>query len=121
MSTEIPVTNPKGQTVGHIVIENGKAELRKKVNRLRHMLRRPAGWATDEVHIQLLRATLHQWNMTPYQGFIVLTDDSGVVWRASLQQFFENGFVIDRRFGVQRVLPEGQWQQIDKRQQELHI
>jgi len=116
---EIPITNPRGTVVGNIVIEANRAELRKKVNRSRGMLRRPPGWATDTVHLEALAYHAKDFQV-PYENcWVVLTDDAGTMWSASLEQFSKQGFTITRGFGDQRVLPQSAWAQTTKVQKRL--
>ena len=108
------VRNNKGTLVGEIIAEPNKVYLIKKVIRSKHMLHKPPAWATDHDHlIELLNMAVSQQSVTgvePDDAKIILEDDQQVRWEATVDQFYTRGFLIDRGFGPQQVLPEQHWQ-----------
>ena len=88
------VYNAQGRVIGHVTPDGW---LEKHVDPAKHMLRKPAGWATDEGHLSL-----------PIRGLRLLCPD-GTRYEASLELFRRHGISIERGFGRQVVLPLGFW------------
>ena len=104
------VYNDAGQLVGNITVQDGQACLFKQVVRYKHMLKVPPGWATDVTHLSELMIFASDEGLDPDKALIILTDEQLVRWVATVQQFMEKGFIIERGFGPQRVLPEAEWE-----------
>lgn len=93
-------TNPQGQVVGRLV----SGWLVKRVRSGRHQLRQPPAWCVDLAHLDELEAA--------GAVGVLLIDEAGTEWRATLRAFRKFGLVINRGHGVQVALPLAHWRTI---------
>lgn len=99
------VYSTDGRVIG--TIEAGV--FHKNVNKDIHMLTSPPGWATDSVSFDKY--------VVPNCHTIMLTEEvEGVTYTTSVELFRAHRFVINRRFGLQYVLPLKWWSKKDSRQ-----
>ena len=85
-----------GRLVG--AIERGILTKRVKIA---NQLRVPPAWALDVDHIEALRDA--------GGSTVLLTDDSGEVWSATLEDFDRKAITLNRGFGRQLALPLAHW------------
>jgi hypothetical protein len=89
--------NARGQCAG--ILRDGW--LVKRVDTRRHQLRKPPAWAIDLSHLDRLQAI---------GGCgVLLVDETGTEWRATVQAFHCYGVPIDRGHGPQIALPLARW------------
>jgi len=103
----VPVYSANGKLVGNFERDASGLEwlVKRGLDPQRHQLEKPRAWCTDDLHREQLR------DRGGY-GVKLITID-GMVWTASLQTFDRHGFIIDRGFGVQVVLPLFHWHKED--------
>ncbi len=89
--------NARGQAVG--ALRDGW--LTKHVNSSIHQLRKPPAWCIDREHLDRLEAM--------GATGVLLIDETGTEWRATVQAFRRGGITIDRGHGVQVALPLARW------------
>jgi len=95
----IPVYREDGRVVGQVI----DGSLYKKVRRSKHMLRRPQGWAWDDV-------CLEQAEQVHAESTKIEDEENHVVYMASLSIFRQHGVPLNRKFGKQTCLPLKYWQ-----------
>jgi hypothetical protein len=95
--TGVPFYNRRGQVVG--AVRDGW--LTKHVNSSIHQLRKPPAWCVDAQHLDQLEAM--------GATGVLLIDETGTEWRATVQAFRAHGLPIDRGHGVQVALPLVRW------------
>ncbi len=89
--------NGRGQVVGRVVA----GWLRKRVASTKHQLRQPPAWCVDADHLDHLEAI---------GGVgVLLVDEHGTEWPATIDAFRQYGIPIDRGHGVQVALPLARW------------
>jgi hypothetical protein len=98
-TSSIPVYREDGRVVGQIV----DGSLCKRVKRSKHMLRRPQGWAWDDV-------CLKQADEVHAQQTKIEDEENDIVYIASLSIFRKYGISLNRKFGKQTCLPLKYWQ-----------
>ena len=89
--------NARGQLVGRM--QGGW--LTKRVSTRAHQLRRPPAWCIDRAHLGRLEAL--------GAAGVVLVDETGAEWRATVAEFRLYGIPIDRGHGEQVALPLARW------------
>lgn len=89
--------NGRGQIVGKVL----GGWLVKHVDSSRHQLLKPPAWAIDRDHLDRLEA----------QGAVgvLLIDEHGTEWRATVADFRRYGIPINRGHGAQVALPLARW------------
>jgi len=90
-------SNARGQVVG--AVRDGW--LMKRVDTRVHQLRKPPAWCVDAEHLDRLEAM--------GATGVLLIDEQGTEWRATVQAFRAHGLPIDRGHGVQVALPLARW------------
>jgi hypothetical protein len=93
----IPFHNQRGQVVG--AVRDGW--FMKRVDTRVHQLRKPPAWCVDAEHLDRLEAM--------GATGVLLIDEQGTEWRATVQAFRAYGLPIDRGHGVQVALPLARW------------
>ena len=96
-TTNEPFYNARGQVVGRVQA----GWLTKRVDSRRHQLRQPPAWAVDRGHLGRLEA------MGAFG--VLLVDEHGTEWRATLDAFRRYGIPLDRGHGPQVALPLARW------------
>ncbi len=89
--------NAHGKVVG--ALKDGW--LRKRVRTDVHQLRKPPAWCIDAAHLDRLEAM--------GAAGVLLVDEHGTEWRATVQTFRQYGIPIDRGHGAQVALPLARW------------
>lgn len=95
--TGVPFYNRRGQRVGYL----RDGWLTKHVDTRVHQLRRPPAWCVDAEHLDRLEAM--------GATGVLLIDEHGTEWRATVQAFRRYGRSVDRGHGVQVALPLARW------------
>ena len=129
MYTEDVFTGSK--KVGEIIVElsvHGVSDelrmvkLQKLVDADTGKLRVPSGWATDQTHLSQLMIIAADWEVDPDEARIILTEkNDGRKWIATVKQFMEHGFHIDRGFGSQHVLVDEHWYELEPKNNEYQL
>ena len=104
MPNLIPRPFPVKSEHGYVIGEVRAGVFRKdKLLGSKHMMRKPRGWALDVA--SLAQAESHGADL------VQLTDqETGVVYRAPITRFNENGVQINRGYGRQICLPLEFWE-----------
>lgn len=93
---QIPVYNSAGRVVGHLTADGWLEKWGLDPDR--HMLKRPAGWATDASHLDI----------SGLVGVRIITT-TGEVWEAPIEAWRRYGIPINRGHGAQVCLPLAYW------------
>jgi hypothetical protein len=99
--------------MNNIIFRNGKGKvvaktihndqiLYKRASKSIHMLRSPLGWAFD-------KAILEQCQTIQVKEVWIEDKESGWIYKAPLQSFFDKGMTIERGHGTQICLPLLEW------------
>jgi hypothetical protein len=96
-TTERVFFNARGQVVGKVL----GGWLTKRVNTSRHQLLKPPAWCIDREHLDRLEAI--------GATGVLLIDEHGSEWRATVADFRRYGLAINRGHGVQMALPLARW------------
>lgn len=96
-TTERVLYNARGQVVG--AMKDGW--LTKHVDSSKHQLVKPPAWAIDREHLDRLEAM--------GAAGVLLIDETGTEWRATVADFRCYGIPINRGHGVQVALPLARW------------
>ena len=89
--------NARGQVVG--TMKDGW--LVKHVDSSKHQLLKPPAWCIDRDHLDRLEAE--------GAAGVLLIDEHGTEWRATVADFRRYGIPINRGHGVQVALPLARW------------
>ncbi len=90
--------NGRGRVVGRLA----GGWLRKHVDTARHQLRQPPAWAIDREHLERMEAL--------GAAGVLLIDETGTEWRATVSAFRQLGIAIERGHGRQIALPLARWE-----------
>ncbi len=90
-------SNARGQVVGSV--QDGW--LTKRVDSSAHQLRKPPAWCVDSEHLDRLEAM--------GATGVLLIDEAGTEWRATVAAFRRYGVPINRGHGIQIALPLVCW------------
>lgn len=99
MAKGVPVRSAGGRVVGRVV----EGVLVKHVKGSIHRLREPVAWACDV-------AVLEQAEAAGARDVVILDDETGIRYRASVAAMWEHGVRLERGFGPQVALPLERWQ-----------
>ncbi len=93
-----PVYLSSGRLIGYVKGDT----FHKTARASKHMLRNPKGWAADI-------DSLEQAENYGANFFEIKDTETGTLYKATVQDFWDYGQAFNRKHGPQRVLPIGYW------------